>query len=180
MHQHKAQPDKGFNVRAFEASESSRGRALAETLRATGGNFAPGVDATIMERERLVRNSLRGKEDYKFQLLAGDYKREDLTTLEADIAQLEKEHNQLVETIQSSYPAFKQITHPQPLSLRQIQEQVIADDNTLLLEFTLGENESYVWAVTRNNLVSYVLPPAARIKEQAESLYKQLKTRARP
>jgi tetratricopeptide (TPR) repeat protein len=63
MRQHKAQPDKGFDVRAFEASEASRGRALAEILRATGGNFAPGVDAAVMEREKLLRSSLRVKED---------------------------------------------------------------------------------------------------------------------
>ena len=177
MRQHKAQPDKGFDVRAFEASEASRGRALAEILRATGGNFAPGVDAAVMEREKLLRSSLRVKEDYKVTLLTGDYKQEDLAALDAEIAQLEKEHNQVVETIQSSYPAFKQIAHPQSLNLRQIQEQVIADDNTLMLEFSLGENESYVWAVTRNNLTSYPLPPSARIIEQTDRLYTLLKTR---
>ena len=176
MGQHKAQPDKGFNVRAFKASESSRGRALAEMLRATGGNFAPGVDTAIMEREKVLRSSLRVKEDYKVTLLAGEYKGEDLATLDAQIAQLEKEHNQVVETIQSSYPAFKQITHPRSLSLRQIQEQVIVDDNTVMLEFSLGENESYVWAVTRNNLTSYILPSSHQIAEQANKLYKLLKT----
>lgn len=176
MRQHKAQPDKGFNVRAFEASESSRGRALAEMLRATGGSLAPGVEPAINEREKFLRNSLRVKEDSKVELLASDYKQEQLVALDAEIATLEKEHNQLVETIQSSYPAFKQITHPQSLNLRQIQEQVIADDNTLMLEFSLGENESYVWAVTRNNLASYTLPSEARIAEQADRLYKLLKT----
>jgi CHAT domain-containing protein/tetratricopeptide (TPR) repeat protein len=176
MRQHKAQPDKGFDVRAFEASESSRGRALAEMLRATGGNFAPGVDAAVMEREKSLRNSLRVREDYKVTLLAGEYKTEQLVALDAEIAQLEKEHNEVVETIQTSYPAFKQIAHPQGLNLRQIQEQVILDDNTVMLEFSLGENESYVWAVSRNSLKSYVLPPAGRIKEQAERLYEQLKT----
>jgi CHAT domain-containing protein len=177
MRQHDAQPDKGFNVRAFEASESSRGRALAEMLRATGGNFAPGVDVALMEKEQALRKLLRVKEDYKVQLLGSVYTKEQLVALDAEIAQLEKEHNQVVETIQSSYPAFKQITHPQSLSLRQIQEQVITDDNTLMLEFSLGENESYVWAITRNSLTSYKLPPAARIIEQTDRLYKQLKTR---
>lgn len=176
MRQHKAQPDKNFNVRAFEASESSRGRALAEMLRATGGNFAPGVDTALMEREKELRKLLRVKEDYKVKLLATDYKQEQLIALDGEIAQFEKEHNQVLETIQSSYPAFKQIAHPQSLTLRQIQEQVIADDNTVMLEFSLGEDESYVWAVTRNNLTSYPLPPAARIAEQVDRLYKLLKT----
>lgn len=176
MRQHKVHPNKGFDVRGFEASESSRGRALAEMLRATGGNFAPGVDVTLMENEKLLRSSLRVKEDYKVTLLSGDYKREQLATLNAEIAELERKHSQLTETIEASYPAFKQITHPQSRNLRQIQEQVITDDQTVMLEFSLGENKSYVWAVTRNKLTSYELPPAAQISEQAESLYNHLKT----
>lgn len=174
MRQHEAQPGSGFDVRAFEASELSRGRTLAEVLKATKVSFAPGVEAPIMERENLLRNSLRLKEDYKVELLARDYKQEELIALEAEITQLEKEHNQVVATIQSSYPAFEQITHPQSLNLRRIQEQVIADDNTLMLEFSLGDKESYVWAVTRNNLTSYKLPPAAQIAAQADTLYNLL------
>lgn len=174
MRLHQAQPGKGFDVRAFEASESSRGRALAEMLRATGGNFAPGVEAGLAENERLLRKSLRVKEDHKVALLAGAYKREELTALDAEIADLERKHNQLVETIQASYPAFKQITQPESWNLNQIQEQVIVDDETLLLEFSLGENKSYVWAVTRDSLKSYELPSEGRIGEQAELLYKQL------
>lgn len=176
MRQHQAQPDKGFDVRAFEASETSRGRALAETLKATGGNFAPGVDAALVENEQSLRKTLRVKEDSKVALLAGAYKREELTALDAEIADLEKKHNQVVETIQASYPAYKQLTHPQSWSLRQIQEQVIADDHTLLLEFSLGENESYLWAVSRDSLKSYPLPPEATIAEQAERFYRQLST----
>jgi CHAT domain-containing protein len=176
MRRHQAQPNKGFDVRAFEASESSRGRALAEMLRATGGNFAPGVDAGLVEKEKSLRKSLRVKEDYKVALLAGAYKREDLTALDGEIADLEKKHNQLIETIQASYPAFKQIAHPQSWSLRQIQEQVIADDQTLMLEFSLGENKSYVWAITRDTLKSYELPREAEIADRAERLYKQLTT----
>ncbi|HET9712235.1 MAG TPA: CHAT domain-containing tetratricopeptide repeat protein, partial [Pyrinomonadaceae bacterium] len=174
MRQHEAQPDSGFDVRAFEASEFSRGRALAEVLKATKVNFAPGVDATIMERENFLRNSLRLKEGYKVKLLAEDYDTEALVALEAEIAPLEKEYNQVVATIQSRYPAFQPITHPQSLNLRQIQEQVIADDNTLMLEFSLGDKESYVWAVTRNNLTSYKLPPAVRIADQVDTLRKLL------
>lgn len=176
MRQHKADPSKNFDVRAFEASESSRGRALAEMLKATGESFAPGVDKSLIESENSIRSSLRVKEDYKVTLLAGNYKTEDLAALEAEISALEKQHAQIVERIEASFPAFKQITHPQSLNLRQIQEQVIVDDQTLLLEFSLGEHQSYVWAVTRNSLASYELPSATEIGKQAESLYKQLKT----
>ena len=176
MRQHKVHPNKNFDVRAFEASESSRGRALAEMLKATGETFAPGVDKALMESEKTTRSSLRIKEDYKVALLSGDYKTEQLAALEAEILELEKQHSAIVERIEDVFPAFKQIIHPQSLNLGQIQEQVIGDDQTLLLEFSLGEHKSYAWAVTRNGLASHELPSASEITRQAESLYKQLKT----
>ena len=55
-----------------------------------------------------------------------------------------------------------------------MKKQVIADDQTLLLEFSLGENESYVWAISRDSLKSYTLPAETRISEQAEKFYRQL------
>jgi CHAT domain-containing protein len=176
MLQHQAQPVKGYDVRAFEAAEASRGRALVEMLRRTGGNFAPGVDAGLVDNEKTLRKSLRVKEDQKVTLLAGSYKQEDLTALDAEIADLEKKHDQAVTTIQASYPVFKQVSHPQSWSLRQIQEQVVANDQTLLLEFSLGESQSFVWAITHDSLKSYPLPPESKISEQAERLYKALAT----
>ena len=50
---------------------------------------------------------------------------------------------------------------PQPLATRDIQQNLL-DDDTLLLEFLLGEDRSYVWALSRSSLVSPELPKRTR------------------
>ncbi len=180
MRKHQQDPTKGFDVRAFNTSELARGRALAELLRATQTNLAPGLDPYLAEREKSLRQSLRVKEDYKVRLLSGKYKQEELALLNAEIARLETEYGQLNETIRTQYPAYEQMNRPTAWDLQQIQKQVIVDDQTVLLEYSLGVEKSYVWAVTNTKVTSYELPAQAQITEAAQRVYQLLKDRPGP
>jgi CHAT domain-containing protein len=174
MRKHQADPAQGFAVRAFETSELARGRSLAELLRATGTNLVPGLDPQLAAQEKALRQLLRVKEDYKVALLARSYKKEELDTLDIELARLEADYEQVRETIRDRYPSYEQITRPDAWDLRQIQEQVIEDDQTVLLEYSLGSDKSYVWAVTHESIRSYNLPSRALINEAAQRVYKLL------
>ncbi|WP_204152033.1 CHAT domain-containing protein [Leptolyngbya sp. CCY15150] len=59
-------------------------------------------------------------------------------------------------------------------SLPDIQA-AIADDDTLLLQFFLGENDSYLWLLNGDgDLQTHVLPPRAVIEEKAQAFYEML------
>jgi CHAT domain-containing protein len=171
MRKHAANSTKQDDVRALETSELARARSLGEMLRSTETGFAPGVDRDLVAREKSLRQSLRVKEDQKVRLLAGDYKRAQLTSLQAELAGLEQDYKEVTETIRARYPSFERLTRPAAWNLRQIQEQIIADDQTVLLEYSLGAEKSYVWAVTRDSLVSYELPPEQRITQATQKIY---------
>lgn len=173
MRKHQAQPTQELAVRAFEASELARARSLAELLRATETNLLPGVDPQLAAKEKSLRQALRAKEDYKVSLLGRkDFKKEDLTALAAELERLKAEYKQVDEIIRARYPPYEQITRPVAWDLQRIQNQVIADDQTVLLEYSLGEAKSYVWAVTRHSITSYELPARASINEAAAKVYK--------
>jgi CHAT domain-containing protein/tetratricopeptide (TPR) repeat protein len=174
MRKHAAQPAGGFSVQAFEASDLARARSLTELLRATQTNLLPGLDQKLAEEEKSLRQSLRVKEDYKVALLGRTYKKEELDALEADLKRLEAKYKEVTEAIQARYPSYEQLTQPASWNLRQIQEQVIADDQTVLLEYSLGTDKSYVWAVTRDSITSYELPSQALVNEAVQKVYKLL------
>jgi CHAT domain-containing protein/TolA-binding protein len=175
MRKHRKDPTQGFDVRAFNTSELARGRALAELLRATQTNLAPGLDPQLAQQEKSLRQSLRVKEDYRVTVLSKEYKQEELAALDAEIARLETEYKQVNETIRVQYPAYEQMNRPTAWDLRQIQERVIADDQTVLLEYSLGAEKSYVWAVTHTKVTSYELPGQTQITEAAQRVYQLLK-----
>ncbi|HEU4934363.1 MAG TPA: CHAT domain-containing protein, partial [Pyrinomonadaceae bacterium] len=62
---------------------------------------------------------------------------------------------------------------PVPLSLRQVQQSVL-DPETLLLEYSLGEERSYVWAVTNDSIKSFELPARAQIETLSRRVYELL------
>jgi CHAT domain-containing protein/predicted negative regulator of RcsB-dependent stress response len=180
MRRHEAESSRGFDVRAFETSEQARARSLTELLRATQTFLLPGLDPELAQREKSLRQSLRVKWNHKVAMLGGEYRKEDLAALDAELVRLEAQYEQVSTAIHKRHPAYESMTRPAGWDLRRIREQIVADDQTALLEFALGENKSYVWAVTRDRFSSYELPPGAQINEAVERVYKALSTPPAP
>jgi CHAT domain-containing protein len=82
--------------------------------------------------------------------------------------------NQKTNATASDKPQAIQLA--QPLSLKDIQQQLL-DDKTLLLEYALGQDKSYLWAVTKTGLKTYILPKQADIEIAARQLIGLLKSR---
>src|SRR5262249_11123778 len=57
-------------------------------------------------------------------------------------------------------------TQPQPLNLTEIQQQVL-DPDTLLLEYSLGDDASYLFLVSQASITSHRLPKRAEIEAAA-------------
>ena len=60
---------------------------------------------------------------------------------------------------------------PSRRSLGFSEIQSLLDTNSLLLEYSLGEETSYVWAVTDKSLRAYVLPKRLEIEAAPRRVY---------
>jgi CHAT domain-containing protein len=175
MRRHRADTARGFDARAFEAVELARGRSLADWLRAIGTNLIPGLDPRLAEQEHLLRQSLRVNDEKRVALLGDKDKRKEVEALGVELARLETEYGRVEEAIRARHPAYAQVVGAPGWDLGRIQRQIL-DDETLLLEYVLGVERSYVWAVTRGGLKSYELPPRELIGSAAARAYKLLAT----
>jgi CHAT domain-containing protein len=168
----------GLSAQAFEASELSRGRSLIELLRDTQTNLLAGVDPQLAEREQALRLKIRANSDRRLRLLgAKDSKQEDIKEVETTLNNLRAEHQQLSEQLRKSNPAYGNITQPTAYTLQKIQNEVIDDDQTALVEYILGEESSYVWVVTRNNIRVTELPSEGVITKAVQNAYSLLSVR---
>ncbi len=174
MRQRQARLGERLDVLAFEASESGRARSLAELLKATETEPAADLDPALAEQEMSLRQELRFKEDYRISLLSGAYRKEALHALEAEIERLEADYKRVTEAIRERCPSCVHASGHSAWGLARIQREAVADDETVLLEYSLGEDESYVWAVTRDRVNSYELPGRAHIEEAARRAYDSL------
>ena len=174
MHLHKQNRAAGFDAEAFEISERARARSLLESLNEGRADIREGVDRALVLRQRSLQQSLEAKAERRSQLLAARQNTE-AQAVGKEIDQITNEYDEIGSQIKSKNPRYAALMQPQPLSLPQIQQQVL-DDDSLLLEYMLGDERSYVWAVTRTEVSSYVLPPQGTIAAAAKKTYELLRT----
>ena len=176
MQQHAKNPGQGFDAQALKASERGRARSLLEQLSEARIDIREGVDPALVEREGDDARLLNAKAQRAMQLKARRGSDEEIATLNRELSVLEDDYQRVQAAIRKSSPQYSALTQPQPLDLKGIQQQLDAD--TVLLQYALGEERSYVWAVTQNALQTYVLPKRADVETVAREVYDSLVARS--
>jgi tetratricopeptide (TPR) repeat protein len=176
LHQH--DPTGNYDAAALEASERARGRMLLETLVEGRANIRQGVEPTLLERERQLQQQLTAKADRLLRLVGGKHTEEQLTAAKGEIEALRTEYQQVQAQVRATSPRYAALTQPAPLRLAEIQKQVL-DADTLLLEYSLGHEHSYLWAITPDSIASHELPKRAEVEAAARRVYDLLTARNR-
>jgi tetratricopeptide (TPR) repeat protein len=161
---------------AFHVLESSRARAFLEVLSAAQVNIRFGVASDLLAQERALFSEIRAKSDRRIQIMAEHHTDEKALALGNEITSLEKQYQEVEAQIRDTSPAYAALTQPQPLTAKEVQSQLL-DENTLLLEYSLGEERSYVFAVTPDSLQAFELPKRAVVEKAARSVYSLLTAR---
>jgi CHAT domain-containing protein/predicted DNA-binding protein YlxM (UPF0122 family) len=169
MRLRKQQGDDTFTAAAFEVSERARARILLEVLAEAQVDIRRGVDDELLQRERLLRQQIEAKAEYNARLLYDPNASEQIARVKQELENLLDSYRQVQAQIRIKSPAYMELLQPAPLSLAEIQQQVL-DADTMLLEYSLGESRSYLWAVTQSSITSYELPGRAEIERLARSM----------
>jgi CHAT domain-containing protein/Flp pilus assembly protein TadD len=179
MRLHKLNPSEGHDALALQTSERARARSLLDLLIESRADIREGVDPQLLDRERSLQQLLNAKAERQLRLLGGKHTDAAAEAATKELEMLTTEYQQVESQIRTKSPRYAALTQPQPLTLREIQTQLL-DPGTLLLEYELGDEHSYLWAVTQNSIASYELPKRVEIEEVARRLYDQLTSRNRP
>ncbi|HQR34179.1 MAG TPA: CHAT domain-containing protein [Blastocatellia bacterium] len=179
VRQHEQNPAGDFAARAFEASEQSRARSLIELLNEARANIRQDVAPELREQEQVLQQQLIGKSERLARMRAADLNKEQTIALKGEIAALIAEYDALQTRIRQTSPRYAALIAPEPLKLSDIQKQVL-DGNTLLLEYSLGERQSYLFAVTAEAIHSFTLPGRKEIETKARLFYDLVTQRGTP
>jgi len=175
MQMHKRSPSQQLQAAAFEASGRARARNLLDLLIEAQAGIYNSIDPALKEKENMLRQTLDAKSERQMRLLGGKYSAVEAADLAHEIGNLTFEFEEVKAQIRQQSPRYADLTEPKPSNLAEVQEML--DENTLLLEYALGEKRSYLWAVTKTGITSYELPERARIEKSARHLYELLTAR---
>jgi CHAT domain-containing protein len=170
MRLHKQQPDQGYAAAALQVSEKGRARSLLELLREARAEIRQGIDPALIDREQSLRKAIADAADRQTRLLSGKPTAEQVTAATREIDGLTMEYEQVQGQIRQQSPRYAALVQPAPLDLTQIQKQVL-DPDTLLLEYALGDEKGFVWAVTPDSVQSFELPSREIVEKAARRFY---------
>jgi CHAT domain-containing protein len=176
MQLHAKDPSARHDAEALQASERGRARSLLEMLNEAPADIEQGVGADLVKREREIRQAINAKAQRQIQLTAQNGSRQEIEAFGKEIGALEDEYQRVQVAIRKASPAYAALTQPQPLGLKEIQQ--LLEPNTVLLEYSLGDERSYLWAVTQDSMKAYALPKGEEIGKVAQEVYHSLTARS--
>jgi CHAT domain-containing protein/predicted negative regulator of RcsB-dependent stress response len=176
MRLHQLEPAAGHHKETFKVSEMARARSLLETLSENRLALRQGVSPLLLKQEHDLQQRLNAKAEYQRTLQNKKAAAELLADAERELQTLTSELRELRSQIKTASPRFAQLTQYQPLDVEQLQKQLL-DTNTLLLAYTLGQERSYLWAISQDQFASYELPGREIIETAARQSYELLQSR---
>jgi CHAT domain-containing protein/Tfp pilus assembly protein PilF len=171
MELHRMNPGEGYMAKAFAVSERARARSLFELLAEQRAGIPHKIDPTLVERERALGQLLKDKAEYQMRLLSSSHTPGQAAAADEEIARLKAEHQEVMAKIRAMSPHYAELLHlqSQPITLPVIQKDLQRDD-TVLLEYFLGEEKSYLWLVSGSSLDGFELPGREGIETTASTV----------
>ncbi|MEG4268559.1 tetratricopeptide repeat protein, partial [Microcoleus sp. Pol12A4] len=168
MQLHKTNPKSGYDTKALEASERSRARSLLELLFESNANIREGISPDLLQQEKSLQQQLDTIEKQRIEAVSTPNPNQTkIAEIDKQRLALLEQYQQLQTKIRTASPRYAALTQPQPLTLPEIQKQIL-DENTILLQYSLGTNRSYLWVVTSTRVTSSELPKRADIETTAK------------
>ncbi|HEV8578381.1 MAG TPA: CHAT domain-containing protein [Thermoanaerobaculia bacterium] len=162
--------DEGKDRAAFEMSERARARSLLDVLyRGTVRGVASSAPAELLARRQALHHRLSAKTDQQLKQSGtrAEALERDINTLMAELDGVEAR----IRRLDSHYAA---LATPPALNIEEISR--LLDPETLLLEYSLGEDRSYLWAISVSSFRSVVLPSQRKIEALTRQLYEEMNT----
>jgi CHAT domain-containing protein len=159
-------------VRALETAEQARARALADYQRLDV--TAPGLDPNLLERRQTLYRELAAR---RFRLEArldrtgttdaqSQAIRSEIATLRQEVDQIDAKIGAASQSALAHHPAAQKTT---TLPLENIPS------GTAVVEYWLGDKDSFAWVVTRFGVSMSRIGPSSRINAEANALHTALR-----
>lgn len=171
MNMHKLSPNQNYDRAAFFISEKMRARTLLELL---------GTEST--ENKKVGSNveyeSLNDQLTYLATQIIKLKNSSNNNTYE--ILRLEENLDKArtrLEILKTAIKNSKQVRDNRPLGIDEVGE--LLDRDTALIQYSLGDKDSYAWLITNTEKIVFTLPSQTKIEKLAEKIYFLLTERNR-
>lgn len=159
-------PLAGHAALALQVNERARARSLLDLLSEAGAEIRDSAAPQLLEQERSMQRVLNRSVEVMEDEAAGETQR--AAAAEAVGVALER-LDAVRAAIRRQSPRYAALTQPPPLSVGEIQDSLL-DADTVLLEYRLARERSYLWLLSTEELAAFELAPALAIESKVRAI----------
>lgn len=166
--------DAGYLEKAWQQHEKVRARSLLENFLENGFNLNQIVPKEFFQKEQTLLESVAEAETKRTEAK----KTNNLNAQKEAEANLQKsldDYQVLQEEVRRNNPKFSEINQLQNFTFADAQKTL--DESTSILEFSLGDNQSYAWLIGKNSVKMAKLPSRNDLNKTARDFYSALTDR---
>lgn len=160
---HQQAPEKQYDREAFVYAERAKARALLDLLSEAKTNIK-NVDPELLKQQKDIFQNISRIQTRLYNEELSD---SEMQRLKSDLPVEEEKLEDLRFEIKRSNPAYAALNYPQSVSIAELQKKILGK-NEALIEYLIGEENSFAWAITRDSVRFVKLPEFNNIKNEVE------------
>ncbi len=158
---HNGRPGRGYDRLAFTYAEKAKAGTLLEIVR-QGSVVNNLTDIPELFRKELLSNreKLESRHKSLSDELAKAVQEQDKTGIDSlhhEIDRLDRRQQKLIQELKQKHPDYYRLTNPQIIDPPRLQADIL-DDDKVLLEYFVGEKQTYVWTLTKKEIRFETIP----------------------
>jgi len=162
--------DKSYDAQGFNFLERAKARAFLDSLEVSAVDVAQGVDFRLANQEKEL---MRDISKLYTKLLSPELTSQQRNSIEEQIQSYEEKIEALKNEIRTKSPAYANLKYPETITVAEAQKELL-DDRTACIAYMVGKENSYGFALTKNDLKIFTIPSQKDIQTNVTAYLKAL------
>lgn len=163
------EPSKGYEQEAFYYAERARARAFLDMMAEGRVSAEHDVAPTLLARRQQIQARISQLQSQLLEQHAEAHPDSSkIKPLEEKLIAADEEYQDWRRAVRRRHPRYADLRYPDPIRLEGAQR--LLDAETVLLEYSFGEEASYLFALSRDGYLVARLPEAALIYTRVKRL----------
>jgi CHAT domain-containing protein/Tfp pilus assembly protein PilF len=158
---HESDNGVGYDREAFNFLERAKARSFLDSLEVAQVDISLGINFKLKNREKEIMSEISNIYN---SLLVTELSTEDKEKLHQELTEKENELETLKREIRSKSPDYADLRYPKIITIKETQQKLL-NSKTAFIAYIVGDENSYGFAITKNNIKIFPIPVKTELQK---------------
>ena len=150
----KQYPAENYDTLAFNYAERAKARAILENLVESRADVSHGIDDGLKQQEQQILKNIAEEQKMLYNATISDKKRK---SIQSNLKAYEDSLEKVSREIKMKNTKYSHLFYPKSYTVNKLQRDIL-NPHEYILEFSLGNKQSHLWLISKDEFRFYELP----------------------